>query len=51
MNDLPGEEKQFPTEELPEKTDEMSGDSDVKQEAAESAETALGGGGNCFGRT
>ena len=26
MNDLPGEEKQFPTEELPEKTDEMSGD-------------------------
>ena len=41
MNDLPGEEKQFPTEELPEKTDEMSGDSDVEQEAAESAETAL----------
>lgn len=41
MNDLPGEEKQFPTEELPEKEDEMSGDSDVEQEAAESAETAL----------
>ena len=44
MNDLPGEEKQFPTEELPEKTDEMSGDSDVEQEAAESAETALATG-------